>query len=166
MERPMELAQKHFDRFWSKVNKESGHIPKHDPSLGECWEWAGHVGARGYGRWSVNQIGWTAHRYGFWIQTGEDPRDYPDLFVLHKCNNKVCVRRDHLYQGDYGDNACDDAEHRLGFKREKMSFERAEEIRALYATGEYSQSTLGFKYGIGGCTVNKIVRNKSWRKAV
>lgn len=34
--------------------------------------------------------------------------EIPDgMCVLHKCNNKPCVNPDHLYIGDYRDNAID-----------------------------------------------------------
>ena len=35
-------------RFWARVNKQ-GSIPKHNPALGNCWEWLGAKNNFGYG---------------------------------------------------------------------------------------------------------------------
>lgn len=36
-------------------------------------------------------------------------REVPKLCVLHKCDNRACVRKDHLFLGTRGDNNSDRA---------------------------------------------------------
>lgn len=44
----------------------------------------------------------SAHRVSFFITHGRWPR-----VACHKCNNKACVRPDHIYDGDMHTNAMD-----------------------------------------------------------
>lgn len=64
-----------------------------------CWLW---VGAK------PNAYGWagdeSAHRKAWRLYRGQIPKG---LFVLHKCDNKPCVRPHHLYLGTREDNAAD-----------------------------------------------------------
>lgn len=47
---------------------------------------------------------WLAHRAAWDEQVGEIPQG---AFVLHKCDNRLCVRVEHLYIGDASDNMRD-----------------------------------------------------------
>lgn len=81
-------------RFWAKVHKSDG-----------CWEWTGKR-ASGYGRF-VTPPGrrmWSAHRYSWTLANGPIP---DGLFVLHHCDNKPCVRPEHLFLGTNADNMRD-----------------------------------------------------------
>jgi len=77
----------------------------------DCWIWQGGQSGNGYG-----QIYWpssdrkceSAHRVS-WIAFNGPITD--GLWVLHKCNNKLCVRPDHLYLGTPQDNVDDREAH-------------------------------------------------------
>lgn len=61
----------------------------------ECWEWAGNAYPNGYGRCYTGGAGQAlgAHRVAYEAWVG----DIPDGFVInHLCENKRCVRPDHL----------------------------------------------------------------------
>jgi hypothetical protein len=86
-------------RFWTKVNK---------LARDGCWEWLGSAPKRpGYGRFNTgikragNWVVINAHRYSWELHNGPVPKG---LWVLHRCDNRVCIRPDHLFLGSVTDN--------------------------------------------------------------
>ena len=87
-------------RFWEKVNKETAN---------GCWEWSSAVRGNGYGAFFTHLLGegrkcHGAHRYSWMMVNGPIPEG---LWVLHKCDNRICVNPDHLFLGDRTDNMRD-----------------------------------------------------------
>ena len=82
----------HPGLFWAKVRKTIG-----------CWEWCGSRKGR-YGNLTVKRKNVLAHRFAWEITFGPIPRG---LFVCHHCDNKKCVRPDHLFLGTHNDNMHD-----------------------------------------------------------
>lgn len=74
-----------------------------DPNTG-CFLWAGCVGKRGYGVIGYAGKTKTAHRAAWEVYVGEIPSG---MWVLHKCDNKICVNIDHLYIGTVIENSRD-----------------------------------------------------------
>ena len=91
------------ERFWSKVNKQGG-IPSHRPELGNCWEWTAGRFDVGYGAFANGGQNEGAHRFSFRLKNGKIKKG---MYVLHKCDNMICVRPSHLFQGTDKDNADD-----------------------------------------------------------
>lgn len=80
------------DRFFDKVKKTNS-----------CWVWTGSI-CHGYGRIGFNGKNHLAHRISWLINGGNIPKN---LWVLHKCNNRPCVKPGHLYVGNRIDNVND-----------------------------------------------------------
>ncbi len=64
-------------------------------SFNGCWEWAGSVDEKGYGRFHLGNHKYTkAHRYSFEL-FHEIKKGY---VIDHMCRNKGCVNPEHLRQ--------------------------------------------------------------------
>lgn len=67
----------------------------------ECWPWVGGTFSGRYGRYSVKGKSVTAHRTIYELRNGPVPAD---LFIMHKCNNKLCCNTEHLTVGTNSEN--------------------------------------------------------------
>ncbi len=90
------------ERFWDKVEKTD-----------TCWNWtAALVGSDnpkyrnigGYGAFGFNGKVVRAHRFSYELAFGLIPKG---LVVLHSCDNKKCVKPEHLSVGTQMDNVAD-----------------------------------------------------------
>lgn len=79
--------------FWAMVVKTEG-----------CWEWTGAKFKTGYGAVNIGHRIVTTHRRSWELTNGPIPEG---LFVLHHCDNRPCVRPDHLFLGTHQDNMTD-----------------------------------------------------------
>ncbi len=88
----MELTQKQIDNFWSKVDRSD-----------ECWLWKGYVDKHGYGKKHVRPYGTQlSHRISYAIANGPISK-----IIMHKCDQPLCCRPDHLKEGTYKENTQD-----------------------------------------------------------
>lgn len=105
------------ERFWEKVSKGG---PVH-PVLGTaCWAWTASTNPNGYGKIFVAGRLQVASRVSWEMHNGPIP---DGLFVLHHCDNPLCVRPAHLFLGTCADNV-----------RDMWSKGRAVTIATLYAS--------------------------------
>lgn len=147
------------DRFWSKVRKTSG-----------CWIWAASCFRNGYGDFKVNRNRrrrplMLAHRYSWKLAYGPIP---DGLCVLHRCDNRKCVRPAHLFLGTPADNTADMiAKGRMSAGEDrgnvKLTNDIVREIRVEYAAGKGSTYALAEQYGVTQSSIWQIVANKTWR---
>lgn len=86
-----------YDRFFMRVDV-SG--------VNDCWNWTGsRHKKRWHGQWrSGDGRIELAHRGAWRLMKGEVPKG---AFVLHRCDNPVCVNPSHLFLGTQSDNAKD-----------------------------------------------------------
>ena len=150
-------------RFWSQVDKS-----------GECWEWLGPKKSNGYGILTITLDSGKreshVHRISYILEYGEIP---DGLCVLHKCDNRSCVRPSHLWLGTYGDNNRDAiAKGRFAtppnFQGEhhpsaKLTQRQVDEIRQLGLKHPgLTYVAIAKRYDVTPENISHIVRHISW----
>lgn len=166
---------KERERFFGYVNKTE-----------TCWEWTGAL-------WFGYGIFWTAggrndgrkvqaHRFSWELHAGEIPEE---MNVLHHCDNRRCVRPDHLFLGTHDDNMKDKVAkgrsacaangnhgtitkpHRIARGTRngnaKLTDDDIRSIRENYGKSGNSSYVLADRYGVSKTMILNIVNNKVWR---
>jgi hypothetical protein len=147
------------DRFVLKTRK----------AASGCIEWTAARLPNGYGkikRQSYLLDG--AHRVSYELFVGVIP---DGLFVLHRCDNRLCVNPSHLFIGTQKDNIDDmvsKGRHRpSGVQGEehpsaKLTRRAVLSIRAKHRAGEATAS-LAKKHHVSTTLVWRIVTRQTWR---
>ena len=86
--------------FWRHINPLDKLIEDKD----HCWPYQGGVSDEGYGRITWMNQKFAAHRISYAIHYGPY---LPWLCVLHRCDNRLCCRPEHLFLGTQADNIND-----------------------------------------------------------
>lgn len=141
-----------WDRFWAKVRKSDG-----------CWEWTAAIfQTRGYGQFQLDGKPHRAHRVSFAWANGPIPDGQQ---VLHRCDNRRCVRPDHLFLGTQMDNITDmftkrreNKAHGEGHYRARLTDEDVRDIRA----SRRSSQEEGLARGMNASAIRAIRRRVRW----
>ncbi len=152
------------ERFWSGcTRKESG-----------CWEWNRSRNSHNYGRFSVGQKTYSAHRYAMVFLFGSIP---DGMFVCHRCDNPCCVSPFHLYIGTRWQNARDmvtrnrhrwKRARRLDIAGENSMFAVLTEAKVLAMRRMYVPHEVGFqliakKFGVSKRAAMSAIKGKTWK---
>ena len=142
--------------FWKRVEKSAG-----------CWKWLGGLSTSGYGQVSVDDKPQRAHRYAYTIAKGPIPRG---VFVLHMCDNRACVKPQHLFLGSHQDNMDDMKKknrHKPYVRRgethrdSKLQTKDVVEIRKRRVGGE-SLSDIAKDFPVDWTYISRICLRKRW----
>ena len=159
-------------------------FPGHDPAVATrlfaniiktdwCWEWQGGGGNDEYGRLSYRNTRVYTHRLSWLLHYGTIPTS---LCVLHKCDNRRCVRPDHLFLGTKGDNWRDACLKRRAWVyttpeklargerngQAKLTAVQALDIYERVQQGTRSQKGLARDYHVSKFAIYAIVRGLTW----
>lgn len=115
----------------------------------DCIEWSGHLNHKGYGRDRVLGKLRFMHRVMFKLTYGFLPP-----VVMHKCDNRKCIRPSHLAPGTHVLNVRDRDAKGRGFK--KLSDEQVNTIVARGKWGTYQE--MARVYGITNTRVFQILK--------
>lgn len=140
-------AQRRFDALY---------VP--EPNSG-CWLWDGSVDYNGYGKFRSEGRILTASRASWWLHRGDIPSG---LWVLHKCDNSICVNPDHLYLGGRTENMQDAVRRgRMARLQSILTVSDVGEIRRLLADGE-TQRRIASRFGVTTYTIRNIKSGRTW----
>lgn len=140
-------------RFSSRIDKTA-----------DCWNWTGELIYSGYGRLSIGKKHVLAHRLSWMIHNGNIP---DDLSVCHSCNNRRCVRPEHLYLATHQENIkyAVDCRSFSGEKhsRRKLTESKVREIRVHLASGTVTKQSLAKRYGVSATVIRHVGERKIWK---
>ena len=152
-------------RFWKKVE-----VGKEN----ECWPWTSSKRPSGYGQFQVgSRMDGTyrlvsAHRMAWELTHGSVP---DGLWVLHCCDNRICVNPAHLFLGTHQDNMADMASKGRGRNNgsvgqnnnnAKLRENDIREIRSLAATGG-TRVEIAKQFNVTPQHISDVVLHKRWR---
>ena len=133
--------------FFSKVRRDEFTL---------CWNWVGFVNDWGYGKVTIDNVLYGAHRASYLMFNGNLPEN---SVVRHKCDNPACVNPSHLEIGSHADNARDKAVRCR--TQTKISNKQVLEIRDSKERGV----VLALKFGVSTAAVS-LIKNMKRRKHI
>lgn len=153
-----EFRQKRIAEFWALVDASAG------PDT--CWPWLGSRMKVGYGRMRfANRPDVGTHRLSWELSYGAIP---DGLWVLHRCDNRICCNPKHLFLGTPYDNIHDmmNKGRRKDYDKHgernpncKLTDDQVAQLRADRSAG-LPYSALAEKYDVWPGHISRLVNGK------
>ena len=151
----IEITEKLLQRFWSKVDK-----------FGECWNWQAST-RLGYGAFKISGIVWETHRLAWLLEHNRIPAG---KYVCHTCDNRRCVRLEHLFLGTPKDNHADMVQKgRQVITRGEavgnsiLSASIVRQIRRIQHSMGWGSRRIGRVLDISNDAVEAVLSGRSWK---
>lgn len=149
------------ESFWSRVSTDKAD---------DCWIWPGRPHERsGYGRFNFDGKQRYAHRTSWTLTFGAIPEG---LFVLHKCDVRMCVNPSHLFLGTALDNAAD-MMAKGRYPRERLRYHGEDHKNSIVTAsqvleirrdaGFVSWAKLAQRYAVSATTIGRIIKRETWK---
>lgn len=128
----------------------------------QCWNFAGHLDADGYGVITKGSAPYRAHRAAHEVWIGPIPGGH---LIRHTCDNRRCINPSHLLTGLPADNTRDAQERERLANGErhgmhKLTDDEVDAMRDEYARGGVTQRALALQYGCSQAQVNNVLLRK------
>lgn len=142
------------NRFWAHVNKTE-----------TCWLWTGSKSPTGYGLFRANSTSVRAHR---WIYEEKHGKLARDLRVCHACDQRACVRDEHLFAATDKENLQDAKRKGRLMRGERhwkttLTEEDVRTIRREKTAGTGGNASLSRRYKVSRNTIMRICSRLSWQ---
>lgn len=134
----------------------------------DCWNWQLSCSQKGYGFfWHPKRKKLLlAHRFAYELVHGTIPEG---KIICHHCDNPPCVNPTHLFIGTDYDNAHDKINKGrapshvgVGNPRAKLTPNKVELIKDLYATTGASQTFLAKLFSVSQQTISAVIQEVNW----
>lgn len=118
-----------------------------------CWIWQRSMNGYGYGIGCINGKPEGAHRISYRLHTGNTIERWED--IDHLCTNTTCVNPTHLEKVTYLENI-------RRRKSNKMTMQKARELRRLHNEEGLNKHQLAERFGISAGHAQGILHGYCW----
>lgn len=130
-----------------------------------CHWWTANVSRR-YGQIQRNGKPTRAHRAAYELYIGPIPQG---VYVLHECDEPLCVNPKHLFLGTSQDNTDDmvsKGRDKKAFGARHYSTELTEKdiLKIRNLSGIVPQREIGRMFGLAQSSISLIINNKNWKQ--
>jgi hypothetical protein len=126
-----------------------------------CWVWTRGCIPEGYGCVHIDGSTRLAHRLAWMVAYGPIPAG---MQICHHCDNRKCVRPDHLFLGTSADNLADMRRKGRHSRGEKVNTAKLTEAQVLAIRADTRhREVIAAEYGICRTHVNAIKRGRCWK---